>query len=109
MTDNELLEQLFGPARQMQVADDGFTERVMRRLPDTSARRQGRLWAGFCVAMAAVVFVLMRGWESIAYGLLMTVNAPPSPETILTVCVAVGVVGLNFLAEVFRQERYSLT
>ena len=44
MTDNELLEKLFSEARQMEVADNGFTERVMRQVPDTRAQTFSRLW-----------------------------------------------------------------
>ena len=32
--DDKLLQQFFEPARQKQIEDNGFTERVMRRLPD---------------------------------------------------------------------------
>ena len=34
MTDNELLDSFFQPARQQQIADNGFTERVMDSLPE---------------------------------------------------------------------------
>ena len=31
--DNQLLEQFFQPAKAVKVEDNGFTERVMRKVP----------------------------------------------------------------------------
>lgn len=46
------------------VADDGFTRRVMRRLPDRE-RLSSRLWTVFCVVAAVVVFILKDGFDSL--------------------------------------------
>ena len=108
MTDNELLEQLFAPVREVQMEDNGFTERVMNRIPSTRTQRLSRLWTAFCVVVAVVLFILMRGWQSIAYWLLMLVNTPPSPQALLTMFLSVGVIGLLAVAEIASRERYSL-
>ena len=69
MTENEdkLIENLFQEAAQLQIADDGFTERVMERLPQNRVSTQwlSRLWTLFCVVTAVVLFFLLDGWESL--------------------------------------------
>lgn len=124
MTDNDnnndaqrqeqLIEAFFAPARSMHVEDNGFSSRVMRQVAATSAtvRRErlfSRLWTLACVALAVVLFIAFRGWDSIVYGLLMLVNTPLTTHHLLTLLMSVGVVGLLALSEVFSRERYSLT
>ena len=117
MTDNELLEKFFQEARQMEVADNGFSERVMAQLnADTVARQAtvrrerliSRLWTLSCVAVATVLFVVLRGWDILAYGLLMLINTPPTQQQILVFAASVGVIGLLALIELFSRERYSV-
>ena len=67
--DNDLLlQQFFRDAAQQQIADDGFTERVMQQLPQTrcNLQRFNRLWTLFCVGVFLVLFVWFRGWELLA-------------------------------------------
>ena len=70
---DQLLRQFFSEAARQQIADDGFTERVMQHLsagterPLTDAyRRFTRLWTWFCIAVFVVWFVVFRGWELLA-------------------------------------------
>ena len=59
-----LLQQFFSEAAREQIADNGFTERVMRQLP----ARTGwftRLWTPFCVTVFVVLFIVFRGWEQL--------------------------------------------
>lgn len=109
MTDNEMLEQLFRPMKEMKVADNGFTERVMKQLPRRDVWQIGRLWTAFCIVIAVVLFVLLRGWELIAYGLLMMMNnIDVAKSNLLIVTVLAGVLGLVFLSDVVRRERFSV-
>ena len=67
--DNDLLlQQFFRDAAQQQIADDGFTERVMQQLPQTrcNLQRFNRVWTLFCVGVFLVLFVWFRGWELLA-------------------------------------------
>ena len=105
MTYNELLEQLFQPMKEMKVADDGFTNRVMQQLPQRDVRRLSRLWTVFCVIVAVVLFVMMRGWDILVYGLLMLANTPPTSQQILTFAFSVGIIGLLALSEVVSRVR----
>ena len=102
------MEQLFQPMKEMQVADNGFTERVMQQLPsraDKSVLLKSRLWTAFCIAIAVVLFVMLRGWELIAYGLLMMLNTPPSHQQLLTMFISILVAGMLIVGEVMRSRR----
>lgn len=59
--DDKLLESFFAEERQ-EVADNGFTRRVMRSLPRRS-NRLARLWTAGGFALAAVLFVALDGLE----------------------------------------------
>jgi len=64
--DNDLLlQQFFSEAAKEQVADNGFTERVMQQLP-SRINWFVRLWTWCCVAVFAVLFVVFHGWELLA-------------------------------------------
>ena len=61
--DNDLLlQQFFSDAARQQIADNGFTERVMQRLP-SRINWFNRLWTMFCIVVFAVLFVVCHGWE----------------------------------------------
>jgi len=108
MTDNQLLENFFQEARQATVPDNGFTERVMQQVPDRRMLTLSRLWTVFCVAAAALLFILLRGWEMIAYSLLMLVNTPPTQQQLIMLAASAGVIGLLVFAEFVGRERYSM-
>ena len=78
--DNDiLLKQFFQKASQQQIADNGFTERVMRSLPQHSllaARRRllTSLWTAFCIVVFAILFVLFDGWDMLAVQLEVMVR-----------------------------------
>jgi uncharacterized membrane protein len=79
MTDNDniLIERLFEEASRQQIADDGFTKRVMAALPDNSAakvRRLSRLWTWFCILVGLALFFLLDGWAVLKATLLAIFN-----------------------------------
>lgn len=92
----------------MEIADDGFTERVMRRVPSRNTQTLSRLWTVFCVALGVLLFVLLRGWEVMAYGLLMLVNTPPTHQQLLMFAASAGVIGVLAIVELLGRERYSM-
>jgi uncharacterized membrane protein YcjF (UPF0283 family) len=108
MTDNQLLEKFFQEARQTEIPDNGFTQRVMQHVPDRKTQRLSRLWTTFCIVVAAVLFVLLRGWEIIAYGLLMLVNTPLTQQQLVMIAASAGVLGLLAFVEFVARERYSV-
>ncbi len=65
--DDQLIEEFLAPARK-DVADNGFTQRVMQRVPDRRDRlSQVWTYAGF--ALALVLFLALDGvrvvWDSL--------------------------------------------
>lgn len=58
MTDNndDLIVRKFFEANRKDVPDDGFSQRVMRRLPDRM-RLYSRLWTAVCTIIGIVVAV----------------------------------------------------
>ena len=63
MSDDELLSQFFS-AHMSQPQDNGFSERVMRQLPQR-ARRMNRIWSGICALLAAALFLLLDGVDQL--------------------------------------------
>lgn len=58
----KLLRQFFSEAAEQKIEDNGFTEKVMDRLP-VRVKRYTRIWTIFCVLFAAVLFTVFHGWE----------------------------------------------
>jgi len=104
MTDNELLEQLFQPIKEMEIADDGFCERVMQQLPHRNIRRLSHLWTIFCIVTGITLFVLLRCWEPIGYALLMFLNTPPTHQQLLLFGVSLGIAGIIVLVDIISRE-----
>ena len=64
--DNDrLLQQFFSEAASQQIEDNGFTERVMQRLP-SRMNWFVRTWNTVCIVLFAVLFVVFRGWDLLA-------------------------------------------
>jgi hypothetical protein len=114
MTDNELLEQLFRPMREMKIEDDGFTERVMQQLSATTevetaqrTQRLTHLWTAFCITIAVVLFILMRGWIVIGQGIYDLLTTAPTVNNLIMLIITVSVPALIALTETVRRERLS--
>ena len=76
--DNEqLLKQFFSEAAQQKIEDNGFTERVMRRLP-MRVNWFTRLWTAFCILVALLVFTLFHGWELLVIKLEVLIRTLPT-------------------------------
>lgn len=57
--DEALLQRFFADSTRMDIADEGFTDRLMRRLPeevDTRCYRLYRLWTAAMAAVCVAVF-----------------------------------------------------
>ena len=59
MTDDELVAMFFEENRQ-ELADDGFSQRVMRQLPSRSLRLS-RIWTALCLLAGIGFFVWIDG------------------------------------------------
>jgi len=108
MTDdnNQLLQQFFAEASRQTIADDGFTERVMQRLPARS-NTFVRLWDVFCIAVAAMLFVVFEGWHLLVnhvVGLLQGLAMTSPSQLILTVTAVVFGLLFVVVGEVLYSE-----
>ena len=64
--DEALLKRFFADSARMDIADDGFTDRLMRRLPeevDARCYRLYRLWTAAMVAVCVAVFFFVNGFQ----------------------------------------------
>lgn len=69
--DNDKILRNFFTENKQDIADNGFSRRVMRRLPDRSYRL-ARLWSAFVAAVATVLFIWLDGLEA-AWGTIKEV------------------------------------
>lgn len=66
--DEALLQRFFADSARMDIADDGFTDRLMRRLPeevDARCYRLYRLWTAAMAAVCVAVFFFVDGFEQL--------------------------------------------
>ena len=123
--DNDLLlRQFFSEASQQEIADDGFSERVMERLTllesealhrqeqmarrEAWARRVERLWTIFCIVVFAMLFVVFHGWELLVTQLEIWVRTLMAESfTINVMMLATVMFGLLFVGvgEVYVREK----
>lgn len=61
--DDKLLKQLFS-AHKQEIADNGFSRRVIKNLPDRSLRIS-RIWTACCGALALILFFALDGLQAI--------------------------------------------
>lgn len=58
-TDDQLLEQFFSSFKQ-DIPYDGFSHKVMRRLP-LRAKRMNTIWSIFCLMVGVALFIVFNG------------------------------------------------
>ena len=92
MTDNDdrLIAQ-FMTEHKPQVADMGFTRRVMRHLPQHTDRLN-RYWTLFCFAIGALAVAMMGSLPRLVG--VVAVNDCVRPSTLLTVVVAITAISI---------------
>lgn len=59
--DDKLLKQFFAEQKQ-EIADEGFSGRVMQHLPGRAQRLSG-IWTSVCTAIAIVLFFVFDGLQ----------------------------------------------
>ena len=127
MTDNteRMLYDFFAEARQQQIDDNGFTERVMQRLeaevsPSISIQRRSttsaacsparlsRLWTWLCIAAGVVLFFTFHGWEAICVGLEVFVQTAPAEYNLMAIILSFLVLVTVGISEFMHHERISI-
>lgn len=64
--DEALLQRFFADSARLDIADDGFTDRLMRRLPeevDARCYRLYRLWTAAMAVVCVAVFFFVNGFQ----------------------------------------------
>ena len=104
--DEQLVDNFFATQSQGVVADNGFSERVMHRLPTTRKYRLNRIWTMACSVVGVVMLWLMNGFSVFVSGLqnlvgdligavaAFVVSCHVSPLLVICSLVVLGVVGL---------------
>ena len=100
---DQLLEQFFAACRKEQLPDDGFTRRVMMRLP-ARQRRLSQLWTLVCIAVGLALFTLIGGWQQVAEGLINVLSSSFTPMQLLNLMVCGAVLTTIAAAELIRHE-----
>ena len=62
--DDKLLKQYFGE-HKLEIADNGFSHRVIKNLPGRSINVSG-IWTTCCMAVALILFFALGGLQAIA-------------------------------------------
>lgn len=84
--DEQMLRSFFA-SHQLDVPDNGFSDRVMAALPVGKVYRIARLWTWICIVLAALLLVFGNGWQCLKEG--------------FAVCRVQGQLSLAHLAEGF--------
>ena len=106
--DDELLMHFFSEHKQ-EIFDNGFSERVMQKLPRSAIRTYNRLWTLFCCMVGLAFILLTRGWEQVTrighilssqfydalYGLNLTSFTPVVLFVAMLTFIGVTVYNLN--------------
>ena len=117
--DEQLLEQFFQTARQEEMADDGFSRRVMQRIETEAAlsmavERASRtvrlswLWTAFCIVAAVGVFTWIGGWQHLLLAVLDFISTKPTLGMLAQLIFCCGLLTTLGAVEVLRQEHITL-
>lgn len=103
--DDILLEQFFQAARVEQLADNGFSHRVMMRLPERQ-QRLSQIWTWGCVIVAVAVFIFIGGGQQVAAGIIRVLSSVHTTTQLLQLMVCGAVLTTLAAIEVMRRERF---
>lgn len=102
-TDDKLLKQFFAEHKQ-EIADDGFSRRVIMHLPDR-AYRISNIWVSVCTALAIILFFVFDGlrilsdliYEVFVSGVQFFTTTNFDPKTLIIVSGVLLLLGINRL------------
>lgn len=105
--DEQMLRQFFSEAAGQKIEDNGFTEKVMNRLP-VRVKRYTRIWTGCCILLAALLFTLFHGWELLLVQMEVfirtTIAEPPHVNPVMVVFTLFSLLMIG-VYEVLSYER----
>lgn len=106
--DDFLIQQFLAPLKTDEVADDGFSLRVLQALPNRRQERQSRVWTAFCLVVGALLFLFTRSWEPILAGLRHFFIDTLPQLNLAYVALSVLVLLVLVFVEVIDRERVAL-
>ncbi len=113
--DEQLLNNFFQAVREKQIEDGGFTERVMQSLPPMEAQtakhginwyaRLSHIWTATCLLLAAVLFVVLDGWASLAVAVTTFCQLLVTQVSLFAMVLCIIAGGLWILSRTLRPEQ----
>lgn len=104
---DQLLQQFFSEAARQEIADNGFSRRVMSRLP-SRINWFTRIWTACCVLIAVVLFYVSNGWELLLASLEVLVRTALVHDfqihPLMLIASALVLMWIGII-ELFRNER----
>lgn len=104
--DSRLLGAFFAE-NTIEVADDGFTERVMQRLPERSSRLN-RIWTWICVVAGVMFLVVTKSWLTLcalAKSMLLSIDLKQFAEINFVPYIVAMLVISMFLGYSLAEQR----
>lgn len=90
------------PKAGKKIADNGFTRRVMRHLPDRT-RRISQIWVTFCFTLALVLFYALDGLQLVLGTLRETFTAAAQTGTAELDPKSLVIAGVVLLYIIYRK------
>ena len=107
---DEMMLQAYFEANRQHIADDGFSRKVMRRLPDHAAI-YNKIWTAVCAVAAIAILAASHSLSSFAKGVMVLLHTVPAdmemPTRPLTIFLGLSilvVVGLCSIIERLRMD-----
>ena len=111
---NDKMIESFLKDHTLEVADNGFTDRVMRALPEEEwqrsaalrfQKRLSQLWTAACIVAAVGFFAYTGLWSAILIDIKASINSfYPDEETLKTLMVIAMVPGI--IASITARKAY---
>ena len=91
--DNDKLLRDFFAENKQEIADNGFSRRVMHHLPDRS-NRLARIWSAFVMTVAAALFVWLGGLEA-TWGNMQEATANIDQKSLIIITIVLLCLGVK--------------
>ena len=101
-----LLEHFFQAARAERLADNGFSRRVVARLPQRQ-ERLSHIWTAACVVVAVAVFILAGGWQQAVAGIVRVLASAPTTAQLLQLMLCGAALTSLAATELMWREKFS--
>ncbi len=110
--DNDMdIDRLFSEIRDTEIADNGFSRRVMRALPDRSGSL-ARLWTAFCILTGVILSFVFHVWELAAVYIEVFIRTAPTldpHQLAMLPMITAGIIATALWAyHEMNSERWSL-